>query len=1035
LNHKSEMKKNENSAADESATTGPQQVVQDSNLSFPFQEIEEEILPGVIKWNAEFCHSSGRGTRQWKQKLKNKFVQKTQLDAIEPYRRKKKWRKDMQEAVEETIGEICPNWKINKDEFKLRERILGETKKRSPRQDWLQEKAYAWLKSSHGRETLGCYPGNEIKIAYSIFLKGSGQFCSFMNFLRKRKQSKYLKQLIATINVGDGNPEGIESVKTRNFKKGETDERRSKKNWCPFSTRDRMCKNCGKCTCGDCDACNKVCSCVLGISSCVDVIAGPFAPSAPRPSDVLKLAVILNRMGDWTGVDPECVDMLVNLQRGNCLNTPDVTVKGSVFMKPQDCREKRKISAKVSMGNIKKCKNGLKMQKKPSYPFPPPIVENYDTLPRDEDLKRGLKNLEMDLSKCGISSPNINEKRYNVEMKSMLDGQKRKNMEIFRERAAPEKRLYDQNRINAGFLMRTKTVKQKICELCGSRCVPLKHKSRRVCRMCVKRCAEWCQYESGKRTCSMCGGCSCAECGLVGNICVCIDKSYEGNYSEYKTTRVKKREIEKNMREWKRRCLEKLEKDLDRRKAEIEARKEEEFKRIKFGFLEEARKWEKLTVRRLNEIIKICDPGIFDEKKYREEFRRKFAGMFSWNFPDKEMYVDICDFADEEEILSVGSGSGFNERCLDLYGAEVKATDAFRGFGYERKRSWIEVEKCTGVEAVRKYENNVLLLSWPPYGDPMAYRTLSEFKGSKLVYIGEEELGCTCDDRFFGLLEGWELKKEIHPLRWKNMHDSCFLYVRKGKKDPVRGLSRESAGREIKRQIEKAANSGVEFEIAVFIVVTVLPLGLTQLGAECKREYLIGLRKGIGERKSSKLEENPLAPDLPGGRMERPERKLMHEIWVEVAKYEKRSDVTTDEVRMCENLYSLFVQTGLRELEEEVGREKGYFSMVETFKPKKIYELGMLEVDGAGKTGKYLPIVIEIELSENEEFPCSKELLLKCEKLRTKEAFRGGKIPDEEAHRNFDFITRENLEKWNRMTENPRRIVTILLEKLSDDVI
>ena len=168
------------------------------DLKQSIKAIARNILPKVIQWNADFRRSSGRGTQPWKQTLKNKFVHETQLATNEPHKQKKKWKKDLQKAVDETIAETCPNWKTEKADLKLYNKIRKVTERRSPRQDWLQEKAYAWLKSPHGREMLRRYPGYEIQIAHEIFLRGAGELCSFIKYLRKRKQSTYLKQLIAT---------------------------------------------------------------------------------------------------------------------------------------------------------------------------------------------------------------------------------------------------------------------------------------------------------------------------------------------------------------------------------------------------------------------------------------------------------------------------------------------------------------------------------------------------------------------------------------------------------------------------------------------------------------------------------------------------------------------------------------------------------------------------------------------------------------------------------------------------------------------
>ena len=107
------------------------------------------ILPSVVTWNEEFRFSEGRGTAVWKQVLKNKFVHLTQFASRNP-RQRKQWTKELVTAANLAVEKICPDWQTEEKDRAIRNLIYKTIqtaikKKKSPRADWLKEKACAWL--------------------------------------------------------------------------------------------------------------------------------------------------------------------------------------------------------------------------------------------------------------------------------------------------------------------------------------------------------------------------------------------------------------------------------------------------------------------------------------------------------------------------------------------------------------------------------------------------------------------------------------------------------------------------------------------------------------------------------------------------------------------------------------------------------------------------------------------------------------------------------------------------------------------------
>ncbi len=62
----------------------------------------------------------------------------------------------------------------------------------------------------------------------------------------------------------------------------------------------------------------------------------------------------------------------------------------------------------------------------------------------------------------------------------------------------------------------------------------------------------------------------------------------------------------------------------------------------------------------------------------------------------------------------------------------------------------------------------------------MSDQSINLFKGDKLVYIGEDEYGCTGSKKFHDILaKEWKLVETIDIPRWKGIYDQIHLYKRK----------------------------------------------------------------------------------------------------------------------------------------------------------------------------------------------------------------------------------------------------------------
>ena len=176
----------------------------------------------------------------------------------------------------------------------------------------------------------------------------------------------------------------------------------------------------------------------------------------------------------------------------------------------------------------------------------------------------------------------------------------------------------------------------------------------------------------------------------------------------------------------------------------------------------------------------------FEEIKKNESFffeglsRRHFTALISWSIPDENALKAIKEFVGNNKVLEVGAGFGFWSKLLQLCDCDIIPTDNFSSYGTSSEKSFTGVEKLESLDAIKFYQNsNVLIMIWPPYNTSMAYNALTNFKGNKLVFIGEDR-GCNADDDFFEELEqNWIQEAIINIRQWDGIHDSLFLYNRK----------------------------------------------------------------------------------------------------------------------------------------------------------------------------------------------------------------------------------------------------------------
>jgi len=161
-----------------------------------------------------------------------------------------------------------------------------------------------------------------------------------------------------------------------------------------------------------------------------------------------------------------------------------------------------------------------------------------------------------------------------------------------------------------------------------------------------------------------------------------------------------------------------------------------------------------------------------------------FIHKYSWAIPTKEAILEIKNYIGKEKVLEVCAGTGLWSYLLQKEGVDILATDTYEETEYisdypydsrilQAEKKFTTVEKLEAIEAIKKHsDRSILFICWSRM-DP-----LEHFKGTKIVYVGEQENGCT--GGYPGLYKDvWENVKTVDIPNWVGLKDKVYFFERK----------------------------------------------------------------------------------------------------------------------------------------------------------------------------------------------------------------------------------------------------------------
>ena len=163
----------------------------------------------------------------------------------------------------------------------------------------------------------------------------------------------------------------------------------------------------------------------------------------------------------------------------------------------------------------------------------------------------------------------------------------------------------------------------------------------------------------------------------------------------------------------------------------------------------------------------------------RDEIRWRYA----FAVPDESALAAIARYG---PIVEIGAGTGYWARLLADRGVDVVAYDICPVDGpqtnrWHGKRTAFYPVRQGGADAAARYPERTLLLVWPPYDRAVAAKALAAYRGSTLIYVGEDrQNGASGTATFWSALDrGWRQIERVAIPRWTRIYDELTIWERR----------------------------------------------------------------------------------------------------------------------------------------------------------------------------------------------------------------------------------------------------------------
>lgn len=164
-----------------------------------------------------------------------------------------------------------------------------------------------------------------------------------------------------------------------------------------------------------------------------------------------------------------------------------------------------------------------------------------------------------------------------------------------------------------------------------------------------------------------------------------------------------------------------------------------------------------------------------------KEYRKELVVKYAWAIPNETALYRISQFT--KSICEIGAGTGYWAYLLSQQGIDIVAYDlkvpSVHDNEYGHTEKYFDV-KHGDVLSITQHQNRALMLCWPPYANTMSDVVLSLYTGKKVIYIGEDQYGCTGCEEFHNRLNNeFKIVDTVDIPNWDGIRDYLHLYERR----------------------------------------------------------------------------------------------------------------------------------------------------------------------------------------------------------------------------------------------------------------
>lgn len=164
--------------------------------------------------------------------------------------------------------------------------------------------------------------------------------------------------------------------------------------------------------------------------------------------------------------------------------------------------------------------------------------------------------------------------------------------------------------------------------------------------------------------------------------------------------------------------------------------------------------------------------------------RHDLVGRYARTITDPATVAFVAEHAGPR-VLDPMAGSGYWAHLLspnaDVPAFDLNPPDAGGNHWHKQGVTHAPVTAGDAAEVAALHgQGRTLLLSWPPYDDPIGVNVVRAYTGDRIIYIGESDGGCCGDDALFEEFRtNWVEIAEHRPVQYIGMHDYVTVYDRK----------------------------------------------------------------------------------------------------------------------------------------------------------------------------------------------------------------------------------------------------------------